>query len=430
MCFENQQKGRGGFMKSKRIKSFIIIAMVICFLVFIKFVTSKGTDTGTNMEQTDFYEIKQNYEKEIAEVQKGKYANLNVKDLEIDLSDINILYQINIQKNVEYETNTHEENLALVKDAINNYYGESFDMSIVTANVFDKGGKENEVTELSFEELEKEIREGIFDADKYFLLFGDARAEGKKGFLQIDSSLSAIWFSKGTITATFPMYAYEIKKVYNLTIDTSGLEDKIKLLDGEMTIYEAIQFVEEYLNNELPYEKNPDFEYEVAEVRVLDVEGQDALGFCVRKKYNNISFDYIEGTTQGVYNSEFWDDRGQVCMIKTDEIDNMCGLGGDTYQVEVASEELQSVISVDGAFQAVSKQIGNNSVYDVYGMELVYQFTPETLSDGSEAVNTYTGRLNWKIIARNQNDNKDTWFYVDLVNGKVSHRFKEIYGEE
>ena len=118
-------------------------------------------------------------------------------------------------------------------------------------------------------------------------------------------------------------------------------------------------------------------------------------------------------------------------MIKNEEIDNICGLGGDTYHVEVVSEELRSILSVDSALEAVSKQIGNNSVYDVYGMELVYQFTPETetLSDGSEVVNTYKGRLNWKIIARNQNDNKDTWFYVDVVDGKVSHRFKEIYGE-
>lgn len=418
-------------MKSGKIKyMFLIVAAAICFFVFLKFIPSEEGE-GTKIERTDLEEIKQNYEKEIEEAQKGKYANLNVKDLELDLNDINGLHQINIQKNVEYETNTHEENLELVKNTINHYFGESFDMSTVTVSVFEKAGKENEVTEMSFEELEKEIKEGIFDKDKYFLLFGDARSEGGKGFLQIDSNLANLWFSKGNINATFPMYAYDIKKVYNLTINTSGMEDKIKLSDGEVTIREAVQYVEEYLNHELPYEKNPDFEYEVAEVRVLDVDGQDALGFCVRKKYHQISFDYIEGTTQGDYNSEFWDDRGQVCMIKNEEIDNICGLGGDTYHVEVVSEELRSILSVDCALEAVSKQIGNNSVYDVYGMELVYQFTPETetLSDGSEVVNTYKGRLNWKIIARNQNDNKDTWFYVDVVDGKVSHRFKEIYGE-
>ena len=91
-----------------------------------------------------------------------------------------------------------------------------------------------------------------------------------------------MWFSRGNIQATFPMYAYDIKQVYNLTINKSEITDVVHLSDGEITIKDAVDFVEDYLNNDLPYEKNEEFVYEVAEVRVIDVDGQDALGFCVR----------------------------------------------------------------------------------------------------------------------------------------------------
>jgi hypothetical protein len=154
------------------------------------------------------------------------------------------------------------------------------------------------------------------------------------------------------------------------------------------------------------------------------VDGQDALGFCVRKQYKNIPFDYVDAVTSGEFNSTYWDDRGQLCMIETEEIDNICGLGGDRYNVIKSTDKIEKIISVDGALQAVSKEIGNNSVYDVYGIELIYQFTED--SDDSTLAK-YTGRIKWKITSRNQNDDKDTLFYVDVESGKVENRFKPIY---
>lgn len=75
-----------------------------------------------------------------------------------------------------------------------------------------------------------------------------------------------------------PMYDYATKKIYNLTLSNNGLEDKVQLKNREITIQEAVDYIEDYLNNGLPYEKNADFIYEVAEVRVLDIDGQDGLG--------------------------------------------------------------------------------------------------------------------------------------------------------
>ena len=44
------------------------------------------------------------------------------------------------------------------------------------------------------------------------------------------------------------------------------------------------------------------------------------------------------------------------------------------------------------------------SVYDVYGIELIYQFTEDS-EDNTLA--KYSGRIKWKITSRNQNDDKN-----------------------
>ena len=163
---------------------------------------------------------------------------------------------------------------------------------------------------------------------------------------------------------------------------------------------------------------------------MLDVEGQDALGFCVRKTYRNIPFDYVDGSTDNEFTSPYWDDRGELCMIKTNEIDNICGLGGDTFSIIEAPEPISQAVSLEDALHAVSDEIGRNSVYDIYGVELVYQFIQEEpKEEAADAPARYNGWLKWKIIGKNQNDDKDTLFYVDLETGAVASRFKPEYGE-
>ena len=58
----------------------------------------------------------------------------------------------------------------------------------------------------------------------------------------------------------------------------------------------------------MPFEKNEKYRFSVAEARVLEVDDQYALGFCVRKTYNGIPFDYTDGATSGIYVSDFEDE--------------------------------------------------------------------------------------------------------------------------
>lgn len=408
----------------KKKKTYILLALILStgIVIGMTLILMQSKESNKLDRVYDLETVKKNCERDIAKAANGKYNNLKLSNVVVDIDDIDELYQIDVEENDDYRNKSMVENFELVKATINKFFGDDFDLSVVDVTFFDIN--EQPLEPMSFDKVDENIINKKEDGSKYFLVFGDARKNDGKGFLQIDSNLVSVWFSRGNIQATFPMYAYDIKQVYNLTINKSEITDVVHLSDGEITIKDAVDFVEDYLNNDLPYEKNKEFIYEVAEVRVLDVDGQDALGFCVRKQYKNIPFDYVDAVTSGEFNSTYWDDRGQLCMIKTGEIDNICGLGGDRYNVIKSTDKIEKIISVDGALQAVSKEIGDNSVYDVYGIELIYQFTEDS-KDNTLA--KYSGRIKWKITSRNQNDDKETLFYVDVESGAVENRFKPIY---
>lgn len=408
----------------KKKKTYILLALILStgIVIGMTLILMQSKESNKLDRVYDLETVKKNCERDIAKAANGKYNNLKLSNVVVDIDDIDELYQIDVEENDDYRNKSMVENFELVKATINKFFGDDFDLSVVDVTFFDIN--EQPLETMPFVKVDETILNKKESGSKYFLAFGDARKNDGKGFLQIDSNLFNVWFSRGNIQATFPMYAYDIKQVYNLTINKSEITDVVHLSDGEITIKDAVDFVEDYLNNDLPYEKNKEFIYEVAEVRVLDVDGQDALGFCVRKQYKNIPFDYVDAVTSGEFNSTYWDDRGQLCMIETEEIDNICGLGGDRYNVIKSTDKIEKIISVDGALQAVSKEIGDNSVYDVYGIELIYQFTEDS-EDNTLA--KYSGRIKWKITSRNQNDDKETLFYVDVESGAVENRFKPIY---
>ena len=402
-------------------KKLLLVLMLMSVLFLLSACKKKTDDNYGGVSTAEMQEL---YNDEMQRAIEGKYKNLVVHPMKCNIDNIEKIYSVKVHKNTEYKNNTHKDNLEKMISTINNFFGKDFDTSIISVRAIYNNENDND-SEISIEEMKNQLDSGTFKADKYFILFGDAREKGGKGFAQIDSGFCNIWFSRGIIPATMPMYEYSTKKVYNFAVSTDEINEEIKLQDGKITIKAAAEYVEKYLNEELPFEKNEKYRFSVAEARVLEVDDQYALGFCVRKTYNGIPFDYTDGATSGIYVSDFEDERGEVCMINRNEIDNICGLGEVQSWIENNGKEIERIISLDDALESVSKSIGDNSIYDVYGIEIVYQFVIDSTDETGE---TTLGTPVWKIITQNKNDNKYTCFYVDLKTGKVNHTYKNIYG--
>ena len=97
--------------------------------------------------------------------------------------------------------------------------------------------------------------------------------------------------------------------------------------------------------------------------------------------------------------------------------------------VEV-TEEITQMITAGKALSLLSERIGENSVYEVYGVELIYRNCK--IPNGPEDIETMLKfqdilEPKWKIITVNQNDDKYTLFYVDVITGEITDRFEYYY---
>ena len=127
----------------------------------------------------------------------------------------------------------------------------------------------------------------------------------------------------------------------------------------------------------------------------------------------------------GEYVDDYYADYGEISYVESTSPDTIMTFGAVNGPI-IEQETITEMISLDEAIYKLSESIGDISIYDVYGVELVYR---EILST-DESIPEVDARLvpKWKIITMNQNDDKYTLFYVDVVTGEITERFEYYYG--
>ena len=91
----------------------------------------------------------------------------------------------------------------------------------------------------------------------------------------------------------------------------------------------------------------------------------------------------------------------------------------------VENETISEMFTLGAALNMLSEKIGTNSTYDVYGVELVYRECEVPEEQTYEIEGILTPR--WKVTTVNQNDDKYTVFYIDVVTGEITERFEYYY---
>lgn len=420
-------------MNKTRILGVLILAVCSAIVVFIV-VFMKQKDLDINSEKLiSLEQVKNGYEDELQSARKGRYKNLVIHDFSYSMESIAEIRQFVLMENRSYESRSGLENLDKVMQAIEAYYGDVWKEMPTELCAFDLEG---EAKIFNIDEFKAQMLDSDTDFQKYFTIYGEAEGKSER-FVQIDSAFSIVWFSNGNLEGRLPSAHYDTVKVYNPTFSEKEMEESVELVSGQnVTLNDAVAYVEGYLNENLPFEHNTQWYYEVAEVRILDVEGKNALCMKIRRNYNGIPFDYGDSVTTGEYISMYLDEIGEVTITSLDGVDNFFGLAGTMDQISPDEEGYEKIISLDTALRLLSESIGDNSVYDIYGIEIVYQlqdlreYDENGLLIESESDEKARGVPKWKILARNQNDSKDTWFYVDMLTGEITYRYKKIIDGE
>ena len=208
----------------------------------------------------------------------------------------------------------------------------------------------------------------------------------------------------------------DTEKVYYANATDGSLDDKWMLLDGEMSVKECIDYVENYFRTEFPVEVTPGMEANVYLVRVLKVTDDVYAYSCIINRK-------ILGLTTEVCPSSFGNapegivqDMGLAEMIEHNKLDTLYDIPL-TVELEKTGEPIEKILSLEGAFNKLSDWIGDNSSYTIHSVDLGYYMLEKD----------YKGKPVWRIIATNNNDKQEYMFEIDCVTEKVGSREKKVY---
>ncbi|MBQ3544238.1 MAG: hypothetical protein IJA34_04540 [Lachnospiraceae bacterium] len=377
---------------------------------------SKEKEINTKAEYIDAEELNANeYNQEF--IKTLQYNNLELGETKIYIPKVESVNNISIKGNYPYLGLTDvEEIIDKELEYLDYFIEEEF--------------KEEELWDcthvISFEETRKQIDEGTyFNENKRFpgLVYGCMDDEQPYSYAHVYEDFSTIWFDRGKISNVlneemiFPENRCEIIKKYEINDE---LDDEYQLLNGSITIREAIDFVENYLNNCMPYEMSKDAQIKVNQVNILEVnDNLYILKFLATRNYKGINFEWGGFAFDCGKDDYYLKDRGFAYMIETDMIDKyLAYANGNTDTIE-STGEIKKVVTPKSALDIVSEEIGSNSIYKVSKIELAYR---NEIINGVPAEGTeYVGVPCYKITCTNSLDERETYFYVEMETGNISY---------
>ena len=109
-----------------------VVILIICILAVV--IVAINVKFGGNTQKDNIGKTKnvdmvfKQLGDDVNNAKSGKYANIKIKNLNIDVKNTEDLYQINIIPNYDYTKNTYKENVEAVKSVINTFYGENINI--------------------------------------------------------------------------------------------------------------------------------------------------------------------------------------------------------------------------------------------------------------------------------------------------------------
>lgn len=163
-------------------------------------------------------------------------------------------------------------------------------------------------------------------------------------------------------------------------------KEKVKLLDGEISVKDAVKFYENYINN-IPCTIKQVITISVNKVDIYHVRGDlYCLSFVTSPKYDGIPFAGTESYASGKVKERYNLDLGYGHMIRTDDVDGFYG----TFKTYTVIDEIQykDYVSLERALEIVSEKmtqpirINTDSIFKVDSVRLVYVFDNNVGSSG------------------------------------------------
>lgn len=358
-------------------------------------------DMEENQEMISLQEAREHIERLMEQGKNGSYQNLVFEEFTPAITSEDAVCTLQIEKPKRY----HDlENKSLVEaqvEVLKQFYGDNLDMKEVV----------EWQTQLPYKKAIKKFENGTYPSEEIpYLTYHKAEFHG-----QVSGGINSLWIDLG-MEGALPDSENMLDKKYYAFGSEEELATCYETSNKKMSVKEAIAEVEKYFNENFPIPLESEERYCVSEVGIIKQKsGTYAFDFGVRRAYHGVLFEYAPSGTYA-YKTEEQIDAMEVLLTGEAEIPFFNGmeLNNKITVTDTSKEILDPIAAVD----YVSKKIGNFTTYEFYGMELAYQSVMD-----ENGICTATPV--WMLLLRNQTDDKETRFYVNVATGELSSRVME-----
>lgn len=404
----------------KKKKLIIGASALLCIVLVVAVIIIFGGGNNGSKNNLGLAQVKQSFESDIQELKDGKYANLVYKEFEASIEDVEGVYNLEIQTDKNYLDNTFLENFENMNESIDKFFQEDFDKSYIVAD-FTLSESDEETIYVNYNDIEEECADEKYNQPRTEFLFGNEVSNG--GYMvQIAEDLRNAWFSRGEFGEIQPS---EYTEVYRYISCKRQVDDvDINLKDKVTKLSEMEEKVLSFVNGDFALPVSEGISFGIGDARILSNGEYEGVCFKLRRVYKGIPFEYGANGSGGMYIDPMGHDGGEIDYAVSEYPDTMLTFGVVNGKV-IETKEIEKMLSLGDALEILSQRIGENSVYDVDGVELVYRncAIPEDREDELDDILA----PKWKILTKNQNDDKYTYFFVDVVTGEVTERFEYSY---
>ena len=424
-------------MEMKKVKLLVMVNIIMCMV--LTGCSSTGKNTSAEDEQESIKKLENL--KSISEVSKSVYDDLQegknrngsliYEEIKPYCPETDTVYDIKIDMTENYKGIDNEKDMLTEQFAISEFLLgkplEELDIDCFETryyNLAEKGDyksfeafkndlQKNEKREPSFlsylEQDETKLLASYIERSMYGMTFGRGKCyEAMHDYRMVHES--------GITTLTQPRFVCETVKKYYIYSEEENLEDKWKLADGEMSVREGIDFVENYLNNELYDELklegcNEEVKLRVESVEVIKInENYYCFRYKIRWEVGGVVFPTADdGYSLG--GIDIWYDISDGYQVERNNLDMY--MGNSRILKFDKLNETNKILPLSEAIKIIENNIGLNSKYTVKGIELGYMaLLNKEQTEG-------TGTACWIFSCVNELDGWITEFYVNAQTGEI-----------
>lgn len=380
--------------------------------------TDTKSSTGIDIEETAEFDFLSDYEK----CKNKDYVNLDLSDSSIRLSELDFLCNLNITFPKRFYST--EEMLMQFEEYCENFFGNYDSANALFSSSSDKIAYNQDEDNGKYAWYPKvgdyleQLQSGDIEAN--FFMYRDI--ENNNYLWWLASTDCPHWISKGE--------AYSFIKTDDTRISAwipSDMDNKVTsylnngkhdaetyhLLDGDVTVGEAVKYFEnEYLFS-LPYTIDENYSVSVSSIDVYNIKDDTyCYVFNFSSSWKGISFDsrvesFSYQDTSGQYRIS-----GEALMIKKDDIDTIVDL---TFPPASEEKPIENICTLENAVDILSNKLTKEVKFELQIIEFIYQ--------GSFSDDRTTAHLEpaWKFIAYNPNDEMYYCLYVNAVSGECNY---------